>query len=201
MNAHADGDRTGEVLSFYKTLLRELKPDDVVADIGAHIGLFTLHVAPLVGQVVAFEPEPANWVQLVCAVAASGQQNVNCRNVAITDSDAPTVKLWLSRVEDMQHSTATEQEGGAFTVVDNLHFRDMVRQYTPTVLKLDCEGAEWGILRTYPFLPSVKMITAELHGMPGDHLQVLQRFAELNGYRYAVTHYTLELYKLEAWRV
>ena len=48
-------------------LMSEVKPGDVVADVGAYIGLYTIALAKRVGhagRVVAFEPDPANFTAL-----------------------------------------------------------------------------------------------------------------------------------------
>jgi FkbM family methyltransferase len=52
---------------FTRFLQRELRPGDVVLDVGANIGVFTLLAAQLVGpqgRVVSYEPDPDNLVLL-----------------------------------------------------------------------------------------------------------------------------------------
>src|ERR1700674_193031 len=58
---------------------REVRSGEVVLDIGAHIGYYTLLFARLVGEsgrVFAFEPDPANFAILSSNVAVNAYENV-----------------------------------------------------------------------------------------------------------------------------
>ena len=52
--------------NIYRIRDSEIKEDDVVLDVGAHIGLFTLFVHRLVpkGRILAIEPDPDNFHML-----------------------------------------------------------------------------------------------------------------------------------------
>ncbi|SRR6266545_2940317 len=72
-------------------VMNEVRPGDVVVDVGAHIGYFTLLLAALVGpksRVFAFEPDPDNFALL-------------CRNVELNGSDP--VLLALTRHPQLEH--------------------------------------------------------------------------------------------------
>jgi tRNA G37 N-methylase Trm5 len=58
---------------------RILRAGDVVVDIGAHVGYFTLIAARSVGpegRVYAFEPDPENYALLVRNIELNGYQNI-----------------------------------------------------------------------------------------------------------------------------
>ena len=51
----------------WRTLMNEIKPGDVIADVGAYVGLYTIAMANRTGssgRVVAFEPDSANFSAL-----------------------------------------------------------------------------------------------------------------------------------------
>jgi len=60
------------------TCVRPLKHDDVVMDVGAHVGIFTLKAAREAedGLIVAVEPDPGNFRLLVRNIRANGLENV-----------------------------------------------------------------------------------------------------------------------------
>jgi FkbM family methyltransferase len=77
----------------FEPLLTELmpmlvRPSDVVLDVGAHVGYFTLQLARLVGptgHVHAFEPDPDSFALLRHNVQLNGYANVTCNNLAVSD--------------------------------------------------------------------------------------------------------------------
>jgi FkbM family methyltransferase len=62
--------------------------NDVVMDVGAHMGFFTLKVAREVAKVIAVEPDPANFRLLVFNVKVNGlDQKVCLENSAVGERD------------------------------------------------------------------------------------------------------------------
>lgn len=63
-------------------LFRSLvKPDDVVADIGANIGLTSIVFSNLARKVLAFEPSPSTYKILVENLTRAGASNVDAVNI------------------------------------------------------------------------------------------------------------------------
>ena len=66
------------------------RPGDVVMDVGAHVGFFTLRAAKMVGEeglVVAVEPEPHNFSLLVKNIRLNGLGNVVAVRCALSDRE------------------------------------------------------------------------------------------------------------------
>lgn len=67
-----------------------LEPGMVFVDVGAHYGIYTLVAARCVGAggaVLAFEPDPRNFLVLKENVRRNGARNVRLFRVALADSD------------------------------------------------------------------------------------------------------------------
>lgn len=65
-----------------------IHPGDVVFDVGAHVGYYTLLAVALAGRrgrVFAFEPEPANFTFLKKHVTLNGHANITVVNAAVGD--------------------------------------------------------------------------------------------------------------------
>lgn len=80
----------GRLFEPYETLLirREIRPGDVVLDIGANIGYYTIQLGRLVGplgKVIAFEPDVDNFQLLEQNVRANGFTNIELVNAAVAD--------------------------------------------------------------------------------------------------------------------
>lgn len=108
----------GDVLHF----VAMMPTDAVVLDIGANIGIMTVHLARRVGRghVHAFEPVPENFAVLGRVVRHYGLTNVSCHQVALGDAEGtlemvmPTEgevrKQGLSRVVTGDSSDPTSGE-------------------------------------------------------------------------------------------
>lgn len=81
---------------FYLTQMAVLRPGDVVIDVGAHVGVVSLHLAkryPYV-HVYALEPDPVNFACLIRNIESNGIANVTAINKAIS-GDAEGKKTTL----------------------------------------------------------------------------------------------------------
>lgn len=125
-----------------------LRQEDVVWDIGASVGLFTVHASPRVARVIAFEPDPATYTRLVENVALNHETNVIPRAEALGEAPG-TVRLSTDGLDGNAPAIA-DLGRHEFTVevpvetVDGLIASGVQK---PTVMKIDIEGAELSALR------------------------------------------------------
>ena len=129
-----------------------VRPGMIVADIGAHIGFFTLLFSKLVGptgRVFAFEPEPRNLELLRQNVSHNQCGNVSIRPFALGRTSGEQ-KLYLDRRNFGNMSLASEnitpsdREGEVAVSVKSL---DAELAGAPLdFLKLDVQGAEGLVL-------------------------------------------------------
>ena len=77
-----------------KIVKKIVKSGDVVLDLGANIGYFTILFAKIVGEngkVVAFEPESKNFQILKKNISENGYNNVILENKAVSEKNGSTV--------------------------------------------------------------------------------------------------------------
>ncbi len=126
-----------------------LRRDDVVWDVGASVGLFTVHAAGMGAHVVALEPDPATLGRLKENVRLNAlEQRVTVLGVA------------LSEVPGQMALHSDGLVGGAPSLADLGRHLHQVRVPVdtvdalvarggaprPTVLKIDVEGAEGAVI-------------------------------------------------------
>lgn len=129
-----------------------LKPEkgEVLLDIGAHIGKYTLGMARIVGDegmVLAIEPNPANYQALRKNIQLNNLRNVIPLNLAAWDGDC-TLELFTGHLAG-HHSTKIDWNLGANKVraraMDDVLKENEVNKVD--WIKIDVEGAEWEVLR------------------------------------------------------
>lgn len=129
---------------------RFLGKGDIVADIGAHVGLVTRPLARIVGsegRVYAFEPDPALFSLLKFNTATFPQ--VNVQRLAIS-SHTHTAAFHLHPTSGMSNSLVNAWEGSSQIEVQCSSFDDWVGLKSVSkirLVKIDVEGAEPLVLR------------------------------------------------------
>ena len=79
--------------------INSFSPGDVLFDIGANVGIYSIYAAALGVQVVAFEPESQNYAILNRNIYLNNQQNrIIAYNLALSN-EIRVNKLYLSRFE------------------------------------------------------------------------------------------------------
>ena len=126
---------------------------DVVVDVGAHWGYFTLLAASRCGErgrVFAFEPHPKNFALLAKNVEANGLTNVVAVQKAISNRPG-SAKLFQARMTASHSLCSLPPEwrlGGSSATeaiaVDTVALDDFFAQSSvePRLIKMDIEGAE-----------------------------------------------------------
>jgi len=146
------------------------QPDDIVIDIGAHIGGFSIAALERgAGKVYAFEAHPENHAIASKNVERFGGR-VSCRQQAVWRSDQPSQLLYNSDLAGNSNaggiSLLWNNEGQAVETISldqilseaSEGFRKPIR-----LLKIDCEGSEYPILFTSTQLQIVEEICGEYH--------------------------------------
>lgn len=147
-------------------LLALLHPDDVVFDVGAYLGSYTLRVATALGpkgRVVAFEPDPSTRQALIRSIAANGLDDRVDVVPAAAGVDGGETVLHRHPSDPSQTSTVAGRPGEQVRV-------EVVRLDDPRfpaadIVKIDAEGTDLQVLRSLGVrLASVRAVLVEASG-------------------------------------
>ena len=132
-----------------KKVYMKPKKGDVVVDVGAHYGFYTLYASRLVGvegMVFSFEPHPENYKGLLTNLRLNGIKNVKTFNIALGELDGK-IRFYI-RSHSGAHSTffrskdyITVELAKLDTIVERLNLK------RANLIKIDAEGAELNILK------------------------------------------------------
>jgi len=150
-------------------------PRDVVVDIGANIGTFSVYAATIgrSSRVIAFEPHPENYALLCRNVEANNLCKVECVNAGVAGERGPCfLEVNAQNAGAHRLLIGKEVENATVCQVQTCTLPDVFEQYhldTIDYLKMDCEGAEFAIFGATPdnYLRRIKRISMETHPVPG----------------------------------
>ena len=173
-----------------KVFTRELRKGDIVVDVGANIGYYTLLAARLVGStghVYAFEPEPEAFALLERNVALNGYDNVTLVPKAL-GRESGTLQLFVAKRNRGDHRVYDPSGKRGAIDVPVVTLDEALAQWAPAhvdFLKVDTQGAECMILdgarqtiAEHPELQIVMELTPHFLAAVGDDPRVcLERLA------------------------
>jgi FkbM family methyltransferase len=184
-------------LAFFERFLRK---GDVVLDVGAHVGIFTLVSARSVGpagEVHSFEPVPANYETLSDNVRLNGFDNIVVNRAAVGDEPGevrlgvPEGAAGLGGATSAMYTvggTANSVSAPVVTLDD--YVSDRLADRSIRLLKLDVEGLEPAVLEGFDrhlsesppdaVVLEVNLELLERHGFTGKGL-----LDALRGYGYS----------------
>ncbi|MFN8581060.1 MAG: FkbM family methyltransferase [Gemmatimonadaceae bacterium] len=150
-------------------------PGDTVVDVGAHIGGVSVILATLRPdiRIFAYEPSSSNYAMLVANLEANAITNVTPVRQAVMGKPGTLTLTWAPHATagstvglPPAARAAREASGWSSETVDCVTLDDVFREHgidRCSWLKLDCEGAEWGIMAETQVLERIDRISLELH--------------------------------------
>jgi FkbM family methyltransferase len=144
------------MLSIYKVyeetitnfIKENVKEGDVVLDVGAHIGYYTLLMSRLVGpsgKVYSFEPSPRNFAILKRNVKVNGYKNIILEQKAVSNNNGKA-NLYYKK-DRSSGDSISKKVGDAFTEVDMVYLDDYLKEKKINFAKIDVEGEELNVLK------------------------------------------------------
>lgn len=136
---------------FETNIMKKLiNPGDVVIDIGANIGYYTLIFARLVGEkgkVFAFEPDPTNFSILQKNIAANSYNNVVLIQKAVSSRSGKN-RLYLCSTNLGDHRSYDPHNNWKSIEIDSVSLDDYFKDYKGKIhfIKMDVQGAEGQVL-------------------------------------------------------
>ena len=144
----------------------KLKADDVVLDVGANIGWYSLLMSRFENNDISihcFEPDPDNYQCLTHNLAMNGTGNVTAHNMGVSDTTGVKT-LYLYKKSNTGRHSMLEINTGDSIEVKTVSFDDFLEQQHIEVskvkfLKIDIEGFEYyafkggtRLLNTLPYI-------------------------------------------------
>jgi len=135
---------------YSKVLLEQIRSSDVVWDIGANVGLYSIQFAERLGSdgaVYAYEPVPEVFIKLKEYTKLHAQ--VTCFNIALSEANGIT---YIERGQDPLLATSKiisdkSESSIQIQAMTGDEFLRLGNESFPTFLKIDVEGHELSVLK------------------------------------------------------
>jgi len=171
---------------------RKICTSDIVVDVGAHVGLFSIKAASQAKCVLAIEPCKFNFELLLKNIRANHADNVTAVNAAVFNYDG-TVNLFMQGQSGMHSTVKQSREAIPIRAVKLDSLLEESRFGKVTFLKIDTEGAEKQVLEgaSHTITRDRPYVVMEYHA-PEDKDAIssfldayLYTYREINQYIYA----------------
>src|SRR3989344_235924 len=164
------------IVKEYNPLIKFIRNDSVVIDIGAQVGAFSIFASRIAknGRVFSFEPFAENFKMLKKNISLNSAFNIlhiekavggkeGKRDLVISKENSGGHSFYETRGENVGVDTITLKQVFEMNKISKCNF-----------LKMDCEGAEFEILFNTPkkYLAKIDSIAMEYHSEGGNVLEL-----------------------------
>lgn len=149
--------------STYQKWLK-VSQDDVVLDIGMNIGAFSVFYGSKAKVCIGFEPEKENYDLAVLNINQNPREGaVIPLRKAVLGGKQKTIELFVNNGSRRDGDTIIPKRGRARTIVDAVSINDLISEYNPNKIKMDCEASEYDIIKNLEDWSGIESIVVEWH--------------------------------------
>lgn len=155
----------------YTKNLVAIDENDIVFDIGANVGVFSLYASRVKGvKVYGFEPHPKNFEKFTNNVKVNNIDNIDCFNNALglENEDRVMIEGNIPGGHKVSKRDSKEEFSKEMLTVQSITLDSFLKKMNISqidFLKLDCEGAEGEIITSLGVegLKKIKKVAIEFH--------------------------------------
>lgn len=169
----------------------DIKKDNTIIDIGAHVGFFSIYAAynAKYGKVYSYEPFKNNYQTLIKNISRNKIKNIKAYNMAVASTSGKRT-FYISSEHNGCHSlfqrSSKNKKIVKTTSLNDIMIRNNIK--VCDFLKMDCEGAEVEILcnASPETLNKIKVIAGELHSDLLTKKEIEKMFKYLNKNNFSI---------------
>ena len=151
----------GESLAVYQDL--NVGPEDVILDLGGHIGSAAQMFLKLGARTISIEPLPSNFEVLSKNVSAFDGRGI-AFHAAVGPMDMESMTLYIHPKNHSAMGRTQPVRGREALKVPAVHLEELFEQYKPTIIKCDIEHGEYELPALLNLPKHVRGLFMELHG-------------------------------------
>jgi len=144
----------------------DIKNNDIIIDVGGHIGLFAIFSSQFCksGKIYCFEPIKENFDMLKANIELNHITNIVPTNVAVSKDDGK-VTIYLNEDESGHSMYVTGTKSVQVESISLQTIFDLHNIGSCDFLKVDCEGEEYAIMDSLPsaYYDKIKKMCIEYH--------------------------------------
>ena len=179
----------------------QIKDNDIILDVGAHIGCFTLYASKKInkGKIFAFEPTSESFNVLKQNVELNQLKNIHIQNAGVLKESGTSV-IYVDKNNEIGNSLFLKNKNMVEEKIDIISIEDILKKYdlnSVDLLKLDCEGAEYDIILNLPenILNKFHKIAMEVHSIENFTIHDIEKYLEKNNFNVKIKYLLTETEK------
>jgi len=138
--------------------------DDVVLDIGMNIGAFSVFYGSKAKVCIGFEPEEENFNLAVENINQNKREgSVIPLKKAVLGRRESHIELFVNNGSRRDGDTIIPKRGRKRIIVDVANINDLIEQYKPNKIKMDCEASEYDIIKHIKDWSGIESMVVEWH--------------------------------------
>lgn len=153
---------------YFKNLITK-SHSDIIVDIGANIGIFTLFVGyKSNNKIFAIEPSTSTFKILQQNMEKNNMKTVILINKAICNITNNKIKLFINDMHWGENSIFPNIKTNHYELVETISLEKIIHDYEIPridILKVDCEGCEYDLFfnLSHKIFALIRQITMEFH--------------------------------------
>ena len=179
------------IMKNYSSKGMEIKNEDIIIDVGANIGVFSLYSSKRAknGKVYAYEPFKTHYKRFLDNIKINNIKNISAFNLAVGGKKQKR-ELFINESSSGMHSLVFGENSKKKEIINCITLKDIFKENKIKkcdFLKIDCEGAEYEIIYNTPkeILKKIKKISLEFDNIDKEKKNCffLKSFLEENGFK------------------